>query len=157
MLQKTGLTKAKEPLLAVESAYRGEDKDGRPFILKSNRAVQVSTGEPLVALHGLSGQMAMRDGVAQIESESSLYNTKTRDLAFPGAVQFIFGDKYRLNANNVTIDLNTKRGYSNGPVTGSVPTALFSANHMTMDLESRIVVLEGRARGRIVQGALKKK
>lgn len=157
VLQKDGLEKAPEKLRVTDAAYRGADDEGRPFLLRGESAVQKSSANPVVELDQLTGQISLRNGVASINSERGFFNMKTNDVAFPGAVEMAIGDKYRLSTSGIAVDLKGKRGYSENPVTGTIPLGRFSANRMTMDLESRTIVLEGRARVRVEQGALKKK
>lgn len=156
VLQKNGLDQAQDRLRVTEAAYRGEDAEGRPFLLQGKSAVQKSSTDPVVELNGLTGQIALRDGIASIDSERGFFNMKNNDVSFPGTVLMSIGDKYQLTTSDISVDLKGKRGYSDGPVKGSMPLGQFSANRMTMDMESRIIILEGRARVHVKQGALKK-
>jgi lipopolysaccharide export system protein LptC len=53
------------------------------------------------------------------------------------------------------VDLNTQKLSSNAGVQGRIPIGTFSAQKMTVDLHDRRVVLTGRVRLHMVQGAIR--
>ena len=73
----------------------------------------------------------------------------------PGALQFQSADGYRMDTSAVGVDLKARTIISDGAVTGQMPLGTFSAGSMRADLNARTVALTGRARLRIVQGAVR--
>ena len=67
----------------------------------------------------------------------------------------IFEKLDRLDASNVAVDLKTRTLTGTGGVNGALNIGQFSANALSADLDKRIVRLEGNARLRINQGAIK--
>jgi lipopolysaccharide export system protein LptC len=65
------------------------------------------------------------------------------------------GDGYHLATRDVTVDLKQRQMQSSGPVSGEMRLGQFQAGQLKGDLNSRTVVLDGGARLKIVQGAVR--
>jgi lipopolysaccharide export system protein LptC len=72
-----------------------------------------------------------------------------------GPIRVTAADGYRLETRDVLVDLNQRTLQSHGRVDGRMPLGSFSGDRLRADLNSRTVVLDGRARLRIVQGGLR--
>jgi lipopolysaccharide export system protein LptC len=153
VLSKDRVEVSKERLRVTEATYRGEDSRGRPFILRAGSAVQVSSRDPVVRLNALSARIAMAEGPATIAARKGRYDMDNERVAIDGPVVFRAQDGYRIQTRDVGIDLSSRQMASGGPVDGQMPLGTFSANRMRADLATRTVVLDGRARLHIVQGA----
>jgi lipopolysaccharide export system protein LptC len=153
VLSKDRVEVSKERLRVTEATYRGEDSRGRPFILRAGSAVQVSSRDPVVRLNALSARIAMAEGPATIAARKGRYDMDNERVAIDGPVVFQAQDGYRIQTRDVGIDLSSRQMASGGPVDGRMPLGTFSANRMRADLATRTVVLDGRARLHIVQGA----
>ena len=64
-------------------------------------------------------------------------------------------DGYRLTTRDVIVDLKQRKLASSGPVAGAMRLGQFQAGQLKADLGSRTVVLDGGARLKIVQGAVR--
>jgi lipopolysaccharide export system protein LptC len=64
-------------------------------------------------------------------------------------------DGFRLNTSNVHVDLKQRQLASQGPAQGGMRLGQFRANHFRADLGEHKVVLDGGARLKIVQGAVR--
>ncbi|OWQ97822.1 LPS export ABC transporter periplasmic protein LptC [Sphingopyxis witflariensis] len=155
LLAKDKVEVAKERMKVTRAEYRGQDGKGQPFALLAGSAVQKSSAEPIVRMTDLSGAIKLVDGPATIVARDGAYNMDTEKVDFPGAVQVKSADGYRIDANNVAIDLKTRSLVGQGGVNGTLNIGHFSANELTADLDKRIVRLQGNARLRINQGVLK--
>ena len=155
LLAKDKVEVAKERMKVTRAEYRGQDAKGQPFALLAGSAVQKSSAEPIVRMTDLSGAIKLADGPATIVAADGQYHMDTEKVAFPGAVQVKSADGYRIDANNVAIDLKDRSLVGQGGVNGTLNIGHFSANELTADLDSRIVRLQGNARLRINQGVLK--
>lgn len=153
MLSKDRVEVARERLRVSEAIYRGEDSKGQPFILRAGSAVQLSSRDPVVRLNDLSARIALKDGPASIVARKGRYDMKSEHVMIDGPVVFQAADGYRMVTRDVAIDLDTRRIASGGAVDGRMPLGSFSAGRLIGDLNSRKVVLDGRARLHIVQGA----
>lgn len=151
VLAKDRVEVAKERLRVTEALYRGEDAKGQPFQIRAGSAVQVSSRDPIVKLKDLSARIQLTDGPATIGASRGRYDMDSERVAVDGPVVFQSADGYRMATRDVAIDLKTRRVASGGPVDGRMPLGTFSANRLRADLNSRTVVLDGRARLHIVQ------
>ena len=152
LLAKNNVAVAQERLKIEAATHRGEDSKGRAFQLTAGSAIQKSSAEPIVRLHGLAAEIGLADGPARIVANQGRYNMKTEQVALDGPVTFRSAGGYALDTSNATVDLKNRTMNSQGAVTGSAPQGTFSADRMSADLENRTVSLDGDARLRIVPG-----
>lgn len=152
LLDKNKVEVAKERLRLQSARYRGEDNDMRPFTLTAGSATQKNAAEQVVQLNALSAELRMPDGPARIVADKGRYDMTSDRVKLDGPIRFTGPNGYRLDTQDSTVDLKTRRLQSGGAVTGTVPQGTFSANGMKADLESHVVTLDGNARLRIVPG-----
>jgi lipopolysaccharide export system protein LptC len=155
VLAKDSVAIAKERMKVISAVYRGEDSKGQPFTLSAGSAVQASSKDPVVRLKDLSAEINLADGPAKITAEAGRYDMDKETVSVDGPVRFTTSDGYALSTRDVSVGLKSRRIASGGPVSGQMPLGSFSAGSMKADLGARTVVLEGRARLHIVQGAVK--
>jgi lipopolysaccharide export system protein LptC len=72
-----------------------------------------------------------------------------------GPILFTGADGYSLRTRDVAVDLNTRSLESRGRVEGTMPLGRFSADKLEASLPQKKVVLNGRARLHIKQGAIR--
>lgn len=142
--------------MRVESArYTGTDNQGRQFVMVADTAVQRSSDTPLVELTGLLAQLGLSQGPLSIAAPRGRYNIDTQMVSIPGAVRVAGPDGYSLATRDVTVDLKQRRLESAGPVSGQMRLGQFEAGQLRADLGQRTVTLDGGARLKIVQGAIR--
>ena len=71
------------------------------------------------------------------------------------ALRLTAADGYRMVANDVSVNLETKRMTGTGGVEGAVPAGTFSADRIEADLAERTVTLIGNAQLRMRPGELR--
>lgn len=152
VLSKDRVDLARERMRVTAATYRGQDSNGQPFILNAASAVQVSSRDPIVRLQTLAARIQLKDGPARVDANHGRYDMDDEKVAIDGPVRFRSADGYRIDTRDVDIDLKTRTAASKGPVTGTMNVGSFSGDHLSADLNSRVIVLEGRARLHIVQG-----
>ncbi len=155
LLDKNKVEVAQERLRIQQANYRGEDGKGQPFALTAGSAIQKSSAEPIVQLRTLSAAIRLPDGPASLIANRGRYNMTTEQVMIDGPVLFKAAGGYRLDTQDSTVDLKTRKMQSGGAVTGTVPQGKFSADAMKADLETHVVTLDGNARLRIVPGRTK--
>jgi lipopolysaccharide export system protein LptC len=142
--------------MRVESArYTGSDEKGQQFVMVANQAIQPSSDVPIVDIRGMRAQLAQPQGPLTIGANKGRYNLDTQKIAIDGPVQVSGGDGYRLRTRDVTVDLKQRKMQSAGPVSGQMRLGQFQAGRLKGDLDSRTVVLDGGARLKIEQGAVR--
>ncbi|HEY0087077.1 MAG TPA: LPS export ABC transporter periplasmic protein LptC [Allosphingosinicella sp.] len=155
LLDKNKVDVAKERLKVQQAQYRGQDNKGRAFTIEAQRALQPSSADPVVQIEGMAANIQLDDGPASIEAQNGRYNMDTQKVDVLGPILFSAADGYKLQTRNVSVDLNTQTLNSTSGVEGRIPMGTFTAQKMEVDLHARRVVLTGRVRLHMVQGAIK--
>lgn len=155
LVDKNKLDQSQERMKVDAAQYRGQDEEGRPFVLDARSAVQASSADPVLVITQMSARLLLNDGPAEITAQRALFNPDASKVDVQGPVQFQAADGYQLNTADVMIDLHDRSLQSRQRVQGRMPLGTFSASRMTADLPERKVVLEGGARLHINQGALR--
>jgi lipopolysaccharide export system protein LptC len=155
LLDKKKVDQAQERLKVQAAQYRGLDDQGRPFTLNARRAVQASSDDPEVEISGMSARIELSEGPAMLTADRAKYNMEEQKVDVLGPILFSAADGYRLRTSDAEVDLNTRRLVSGEGVQGEMRLGRFTAGRMAVDLPSRTVVLTGRARLHIVQGAIR--
>jgi lipopolysaccharide export system protein LptC len=153
VLSKDRVEVAKERLRIAAATYRGEDSNGRAFELRASSAVQATSRDPIVKLSGLTAKMALNQTTGHITANRGRYDMDAERVTIDGPMHYRSDDGYRLDTSDVNISLRDRRITSVGPVNGNISIGDFAADHLNVNLPTRVVVLEGRARLHIVQGA----
>ena len=154
LLDKNKVEHAEERMRVESAQYRGQDSRGRPFVLNARSALQQSSAVPIVDIRDMTAQIMMDNGPARLVARQARYDMEVDHVDVSGPILFTAADGYRLATRDVTVDLRERTLRSRGAVDGRMPLGNFSAQRMEVDLPDRRVVLSGRARLHIVQGAV---
>ncbi|WP_309621239.1 LPS export ABC transporter periplasmic protein LptC [Novosphingobium sp.] len=146
LLDRTKVASTSERIRVSQAMYRGEDKDGRPFTLTAGSAVQKSLADPTVRMEDLAARIRLDDGPAELTATRGFYDYKGEIVRVEGPVRFSAADGYRIVTDNVMIDLNNRRLFGSGGVSGAIPAGTFSADRLSADLDQRILTLDGNVR-----------
>ncbi|MBV9529307.1 LPS export ABC transporter periplasmic protein LptC [Sphingomonas sp.] len=155
ILDKKKVDSAQEHMRLESAHYVGTDDKGQNFLITANRALQRSANVPLVDIEGVSAKLALQNGPVTIAANSGQYDLDRQKVAIPGQVKVTGPDGYRLGTQAVNVDMKQRQLTSTGPVAGEMRLGRFQAGHLHADLASRTVVLDGGARLKIVQGAVR--
>lgn len=155
ILDKNQVENAPERMRVEAARYVGEDNDGQQFEIVAQTAVQRSSDEPIVDIQGMLARLQLAQGPLTIAADRARYNIDEQRVAVAGPVRVAGPDGYRLLTSNVVVDLKEQQVRSEGAATGAMRLGEFSAGRLRADLEQRRVVLDGGARLKIVQGAVR--
>ena len=155
ILDKKKVDSAPERMRVEQARYVGTDDKGQQFTMIANRAIQRSSEVPVVDINGMFAKLNLQQGPLLIAANQGRYNLDTQKVHIDGPVKVAGGDGYRLVTRDVTVDLKQRQLASDGPVAGAMRLGQFQAGKMQADLGSRTVVLDGGARLKIVQGAVR--
>ena len=155
ILDKKKVETAHERMRVETARYVGSDDRGQKFTITANNAVQPSSEVPLVTINGMFAQLEQPQGPLLIGANRGRYNLDTQRVAVDGPVRVTGGDGYRLATRDVTVDMKQRQLQSSGPVAGQMRLGQFQAGRLHADLRSKTVVLDGGARLKIVQGAVR--
>jgi lipopolysaccharide export system protein LptC len=154
-LDKKKVENAPEKLRVEAARYTGTDNKGQQFTMVANRAIQRSSDVPVVDINGMFARLNMTRGPLLIGANHGHYNLDTHKVAIDGPVKVVGPDGYRLATRDVTVDLEQRSLASTGPVSGQMRLGQFQAGRLHADLGERTVTLDGGARLKIVQGAVR--
>ena len=155
ILDKNKVDVARERMRVQSARYRGQDNRGRAFTIDASSAVQARSQDPIVEILGMSAQIGLDSGPATLRADRGKYDMETQKVDIFGPIRMTAADGYRLDTRDVAVDLNTQELESRGPVEGTMPLGRFSADKLQADLPQKKVVLTGRARLHIKQGAIR--
>jgi lipopolysaccharide export system protein LptC len=155
LLDKNKVDTARERLKTQKAEYRGLDDKGRPFSIQAAQAVQAKSSDPVVDIGGMAARIQLEDGPATITADKARYNMDSQKVDVLGPILFTAADGYRLETRDVAIDLNKNTAVSGGGVEGQMRLGRFTAGGMEVDLPKRRIVLTGRPRLHIKQGAIR--
>lgn len=155
ILDKNQVDNAPERMRVEAARYVGEDNDGQKFEIVARTAVQRSSDEPIVDIQGMLARLQLAQGPLTIAADRARYNIDEQKVAVAGPVRVAGPDGYRLLTSDVVVDLKEQQVRSEGAVTGAMQLGEFSAGRLRADLDQRRVVLDGGARLKIVQGAVR--
>lgn len=155
ILDKDQVENAPERMRVEAARYVGEDNQGQKFEVVAQTAVQRSSDEPIVDIEGMRARLALDQRPLTIVADKARYNLDEQKVAVQGPVRVAGADGYRLLTSDVIVDLKKRQVRSQGAVSGAMRLGQFSAGRLQADLGERRVVLDGRARLKIVQGAVR--
>ena len=155
LLDRNKVAVIDERLRVDNALYRGQDNDGRPFSLTAGEAVQKSSAEGIVRMQDLVARILLSGGPARLVAVGAAYDIDSDVVSVPGEVRLEAADGYRMMTRNVSIDLDTKQMAGRGGVSGAIPAGTFSANSLEVDLDARIIALDGNARMQMIPGKLR--
>ena len=155
ILDKKKVANAPERMRVEQAKYVGTDDKGQRFDITAQRALQRSSEVPLVDIWGMFARLRLERGPLLIAANQGRYNLDTQKVAINGPVKVAGPDGYRLATRDVMVDLKQRQLASQGPVAGQMRLGQFEAGQLKANLGDRTVVLDGGARLKIVQGAVR--
>jgi lipopolysaccharide export system protein LptC len=155
ILDKKKVQTAPETMRVEAARYTGTDDKGQLFEIVANRAIQPSSNTPLVDINGMSARLNLDQGPLLIAANQGRYDLDTQQVAVIGPINVHGADGWQLQTRDVTVDLKQRQLASRGPAVGQMRLGQFRANRIRADLGAHNVVLDGGARLKIVQGAVR--
>jgi lipopolysaccharide export system protein LptC len=155
ILDKKKVENAPERMRVETARYVGADNRGQKFSITAQSAIQRTSDVPIVDIEGMFAQLALANGPLMIAANQGRYDLDTQKVAVSGPVRVRGPDGYLLETRDVLVDLKARQLASSGPVAGQMRLGRFQAGQLHADLGERKVVLDGGARLKIVQGAVR--
>ena len=147
----------RSPAIAMDRLNVGGSQSGQQsgYISRGSGSGNNKWSLDGVDITDMSAQIGLDSGPARIAAEHARYDMAAQRVQVGGPILVTAADGYRLETRDVTVDLNDRSLASRGAVDGRMPLGRFRADSLRADLGTRIVVLDGRARLHIVQGAVR--
>jgi lipopolysaccharide export system protein LptC len=155
ILDKKKVENAPERMRVEKAQYTGEDSRGQKFEITANRALQRSSDQPIVDIWGMLARFGLSQGPVTVAANQGRYNLDEQKVNVEGPVRVAGPEGEQLLTKDVTVDLKRNLVTSDQGVTGRTELGQFEAGRLRADLNNRTVVLDGGARLKIVQGAVR--
>jgi lipopolysaccharide export system protein LptC len=155
ILDKNKAERAAERMRVETARYTGQDDKGQNFEIVAQSAVQQKSDVPIVDIVGIAARLGLAQGPVTIVAPNARYDLGRQEVAVDGPVRVNGPEQYRVETRGVRVDLKSRTMRSNGAVAGSMKLGQFQAGRMAVDLGERKMVLDGGARLKIVQGAVR--
>jgi lipopolysaccharide export system protein LptC len=155
ILDKKKVASAPERMRVESARYTGTDEKGRQFLMVANQAIQPSSETPIVDIRGMFARLNLDQGPMVIAANQGRYNVDTQKVVIDGPVRVAGAQGFRLSTSDVTVDLKQRELASEGAASGAMRLGQFTAGRIRADLAERTVVLDGGARLKIEQGAVR--
>jgi lipopolysaccharide export system protein LptC len=155
ILDKNKAERAPERMRVEAARYTGQDDKGQNFEIVANSALQRSSDVPIVDIVGIAARLGLAQGPVTFEAPNGRYDLGLQQVSVDGPVRVDGPDDYHVETRDVKVDLKSRTMSSNGAVEGSMKLGQFQAGRLAADLGERRIVLDGGARLKIVQGAVR--
>ena len=155
ILDKNQVENAPERMRVEEARYVGQDNHGQKFTIVANRALQRTSEQPIVDIWGMLARFGLAQGPVTVAANQGQYNLDQQRVTVKGPVRVAGPEGEQLLTRDVTVDLKKNVMTSDGGVAGRMELGQFQASRLRADLNDRTVVLDGGARLKIVQGAVR--
>jgi lipopolysaccharide export system protein LptC len=151
ILDKNEVESAPERMRIEAARYSGKDDKGQPFVIQANRAIQRSSDQPIVDIMGMFARLGLASGPATIQARQGRYDLDRQRVQVVGPVRVSGPEGEQLLTRDVLVDLK-KRTVTGGAGVGSAPEGGVEAGSVAGDLRSQQLGLTGGVSGRIELG-----
>lgn len=155
ILDKKEVEKAAERMRIETARYSGEDNRGNKFEISAQRAIQQRSDQPIVNIEGMRARLSLPQGPVLMAANQGRYDLDTHKVDVLGPIRVAGPDGYRLATRDVSVNLKERTLRSDGRAFGAMSLGQFEAGQLSADLGERQITLEGGARLKIVQGAVR--
>ena len=155
ILDKNQVENAPERMRVEQARYVGQDNNGQKFLIVANRALQRTSEQPIVDIWGMLARFGLAQGPVTVAANQGQYNLDQQKVTVQGPVRVAGPEGEELVTRDVTVDLKQNVMTSDGGVAGRMELGQFEASRLRANLNDRTVVLDGGARLKIVQGAVR--
>ena len=155
ILDKKKVENSPERMRVEKARYVGEDNRGQKFQITANRALQRTSEQPIVDIWGMLARFGLAQGPVTVAANQGQYNLDQQKVTVQGPVRVAGPEGEQLVTRDVTVDLKQNVMTSDGGVAGRMELGQFEASRLRANLNDRTVVLDGGARLKIVQGAVR--
>lgn len=143
---RTPLTVANpEQITGQFSRIAGFDRQQQPYEITAQKGQQDKSNANQVHLEQVVGTFKKLNGANyQMQSNTGLFNSKSKELDMQGAVKIIRADHFTASMDKAHVNVETKDVESNVPVVVEMSTGTINANGMRISNNGKnIVFLNG--------------
>ncbi len=129
----------------VDPKYVGSDKNGRPFVVTADTAMQHKDNQRIVSLANLRADISVDvDHQVKATARQGLFNQDQLTLELFGPVAIRSSKGYQLYTAGAFVNLSEGTAYSTEPVEGEGPLGTITANRMRVGEKGASIFFSGR-------------
>ncbi|MGE4313567.1 MAG: LPS export ABC transporter periplasmic protein LptC [Pseudobdellovibrionaceae bacterium] len=130
----------------VNPRFESQDEKAQPYVITAERAFQADTNMDEIRLEKPTADMTMNDGTwVAIKSIDGLFDQKNQLLDLKGNVRMYHDSGYLMTTKAMLLDIRNKTADSDTPVTVKGPAADLTAQGLSADGQSAILIFKGPA------------
>lgn len=134
----------------VDTSINGFDKDGLPYTITANVAVQDANNPKLVHLDGPRGVFLRRSGKkVDLSAKIALYNTETKLLNLEGDVVFEQAGSYKANMLKADLNLDDLSLSSKSAVHVEMGSGSVDADHLEISDNGKKTLFTGHVKANL--------
>lgn len=154
-VEKIALTMpaAGEPLQLqiTQPEYIGKDDQGRPYVVAAQKVIQdgMTPGASIMNLDQPSAELLLNASTQEklnVVARTGVYNPDHRILDLDGDVVITHSTGYKLNAEQLRVNLSQGSSISEHPVSGDGPNGFLSGEKLELLDKGEHIILHGKSK-----------
>jgi len=131
----------------IQPHFESQDDKNQPFTITAQRATQNVRNPDVVNLDKPMADMHLNSGSwLAIEAQSGQYRQKAESLLLEGDVKVFHDGGYEIKSDTLSINIKSRKAWSDKPVTGHGPEGTIDASGMQVDTADKSIVFTGPAK-----------
>ena len=131
----------------INPRFESVDDKNQPFTLIADSAVQSEDNQNLVLLDEPSGELKLKSGkTVTIQAKNGAYTQDTQHLLLRDTVELFFDQAYQMNTQELHINMQTRKAWSDVDVSGEGPEGTLQAKGMKAQSADDSIIFTGPAK-----------
>lgn len=131
--------------------YIGKDAEGHPYVVAAQKVVQdgMRPGESIMNLEQPTARLLLDQSSNEklnVEARTGVYDPNSRVLDLDGNVVITHSTGYKLNAQNLRVNLTEGSSLSEQPVSGDGPNGTLSGQKLELLDKGEHIILHGKSK-----------
>lgn len=131
--------------------YTGKDDQGRPYVVTANKVIQdgMKPGASIMNLESPAARLQLNDTTHEnidVQARTGVYDPSSRVLDLDGDVVITHTTGYKLNAENLRVNLSEGSSLSDNPVSGDGPNGTLAGEKLELLDKGNHIILHGKSK-----------
>lgn len=131
--------------------YIGKDDQGRPYVVAAEKVIQdgMKPGASIMNLEQPRARLLLNETTQEklnVIARTGVYDPDTRMLDLDGDVVITHSTGYKLNAENLRVNLSQGSSISEQPVSGDGPNGFLSGEKLELLNKGEHIILHGKSK-----------
>ena len=138
------MSQVENDLAMVKPRLIGEDRDGNPFVITADRAVQLGRSARRARLENVQADMTVDQSKwLNATAARGLLDADKKTLVLSGGISVFSDSGYELHTKSAVVDLKNSLVHGHDKVRGQGPVGTMSADHFELDRAGKTIRLSG--------------